>query len=675
MTKTLKQTLSFMLALCMIILIVPFSNTSSSADDSNLILNLNLAFKDFLNTNTKSPVADELNITSNREETGIISSHLECLTSDNKWVIVESGSFFHNDNYYRVALEIDVDRSGLRDYLKSYTSVLVPKDNDPIQFYVVNPDDPEDKVQLMLESLTLSDDEEVTTIYFDLGSPKTEVCVNLLIELPFNIGWSMNKDDISVKIDPNNYNSEYTIYNYTVTYTNDEHTGGPITGSRHVMSDKNDYNLTTTLYFEKYVDKVDSLNICSASLYNTVTKTVMRKTDLSTKTMVPKITSEYNSTNGWVHTIRFNIGSPITPGVIINSGLPESVGFNERNQAVTLSVDAYCNTGADVIYKWYQQSDGTVTKGLSEIFNDVDDTASEVTLDYTKLKKGQTLPMEIYVSVRSPGLDTVFTENCKLEYVPLPELDARFLDNRSGDLYWNEYEGAASYRVLVYDSQTLMIYTDMTYEAGQDTYHHIVYPNLQNPVDGNYFMEVIVYAMDKDGNRLTQDFKAVPPYTYPGKIVSGEIIDQSPETIYFYPGDESVELYVTVVGEGEYTYSWCVSDENGEYWYEDESNVFVYHGSDGRNIYASDEGTQFECDIFTGQTTIHSDWITLKATSKGDVNLDGNVNVADLVKLQKYVSGFEAELKSWRAADTCNDKNLNVYDLIVLRQILANSAK
>ena len=61
----------------------------------------------------------------------------------------------------------------------------------------------------------------------------------------------------------------------------------------------------------------------------------------------------------------------------------------------------------------------------------------------------------------------------------------------------------------------------------------------------------------------------------------------------------------------------------------------------------------------------------LKFTPTGDVNDDGEFNVADLVLFQKWLLGSaDAKLINWKAADFCNNDVLNVFDLCLMRKTL-----
>ncbi|MBR1431340.1 dockerin type I domain-containing protein [Ruminococcus sp.] len=60
-----------------------------------------------------------------------------------------------------------------------------------------------------------------------------------------------------------------------------------------------------------------------------------------------------------------------------------------------------------------------------------------------------------------------------------------------------------------------------------------------------------------------------------------------------------------------------------------------------------------------------------KAEANGDVNDDGEFNVADVVLLQKWLLAVpDTHLVDWKAADFCNDNVLNVFDLCLMKQEL-----
>ena len=96
------------------------------------------------------------------------------------------------------------------------------------------------------------------------------------------------------------------------------------------------------------------------------------------------------------------------------------------------------------------------------------------------------------------------------------------------------------------------------------------------------------------------------------------------------------------------------------------SNVY-YLGSQNEwnNISIGSNGN--DCLI---SATIHYNYIP----PKGDVNLDGSFNVADVVLLQKWLLAVpDVKLANWKAADLCEDGRLDVFDLCLMKRLLLNS--
>ncbi len=60
---------------------------------------------------------------------------------------------------------------------------------------------------------------------------------------------------------------------------------------------------------------------------------------------------------------------------------------------------------------------------------------------------------------------------------------------------------------------------------------------------------------------------------------------------------------------------------------------------------------------------------------KGDVNADGEFNVADVVTLQKWLLAVpDTKLADWKSADLCSDNRLDVFDLCLMkRELLKNN--
>lgn len=57
----------------------------------------------------------------------------------------------------------------------------------------------------------------------------------------------------------------------------------------------------------------------------------------------------------------------------------------------------------------------------------------------------------------------------------------------------------------------------------------------------------------------------------------------------------------------------------------------------------------------------------------GDVNNNGEIDIADLVMLEKYLLG-KSELEEWKLADLCEDGVIDSFDLVLMRKTLINTA-
>ena len=61
-------------------------------------------------------------------------------------------------------------------------------------------------------------------------------------------------------------------------------------------------------------------------------------------------------------------------------------------------------------------------------------------------------------------------------------------------------------------------------------------------------------------------------------------------------------------------------------------------------------------------------------TGSGDCNLDGEVNVADAVMLQKWLL-CAGPLDCWQAVDLCKDNRIDVFDLVLLKRMILAQTK
>lgn len=58
-------------------------------------------------------------------------------------------------------------------------------------------------------------------------------------------------------------------------------------------------------------------------------------------------------------------------------------------------------------------------------------------------------------------------------------------------------------------------------------------------------------------------------------------------------------------------------------------------------------------------------------TVRGDVNADGELTVADIVLMQKWLLNTpDAKLNFWKAGDLYQDNEIDVFDLVMMRKAL-----
>lgn len=95
----------------------------------------------------------------------------------------------------------------------------------------------------------------------------------------------------------------------------------------------------------------------------------------------------------------------------------------------------------------------------------------------------------------------------------------------------------------------------------------------------------------------------------------------------------------------------------------------------GEKIFDQDDLTIRAKDLFSdiltksGAVTMYAQW--KKNEIIGDVNVDGEFNVTDVVLLQKWLLGAsDITLDDWKAADLCKDDRLDVFDLCLMKREL-----
>ena len=142
--------------------------------------------------------------------------------------------------------------------------------------------------------------------------------------------------------------------------------------------------------------------------------------------------------------------------------------------------------------------------------------------------------------------------------------------------------------------------------------------------------------------------------------------------------------------------SYKVTDENGNLVDEGELSDGVFDSLDDLNLSEEDlreKGTYFYyetesgvknstepdalkkesgCFTVTEDGTLHKE--ELSSNLKGDVNMDGELTVSDVIMLQKYLLKTESfTLGNYVNADTYVEGNVNAFDLAMLKHIIVNN--
>ncbi|MDE6797485.1 MAG: hypothetical protein K2J36_05690 [Ruminococcus sp.] len=101
-------------------------------------------------------------------------------------------------------------------------------------------------------------------------------------------------------------------------------------------------------------------------------------------------------------------------------------------------------------------------------------------------------------------------------------------------------------------------------------------------------------------------------------------------------------------------------------WHDDIREVLTDYGED---VYYGDT-IKMLCLIVDDDG-----WTVPENTEKsvtGDVNSDGNFDVADLVAMQKYLLYGEG-MADWQAGDLLKDSRIDIFDLVLMRKLIINS--
>lgn len=222
------------------------------------------------------------------------------------------------------------------------------------------------------------------------------------------------------------------------------------------------------------------------------------------------------------------------------------------------------------------------------------------------------------------------------------------------------------------------------------TYTYRVNKSDHNNENGCY--RTHIYAWDKSGNMasFTSDdplghimIEDTDPAIYNIRITN---IDKTGYTISCdIRADIDIErvqfpTWTELNGQDDIQVDWTVSGNASGTPY---GNTYAYRvktsthnnelGTYITHIYAYDrDGNYYHVSTDMGLTGLHKVSLTENnAIPNGDINSDGELNVADVALLQKWLLAVpDTHLENWKAADFCVDDKLDVFDLCLMKRKL-----
>ena len=138
--------------------------------------------------------------------------------------------------------------------------------------------------------------------------------------------------------------------------------------------------------------------------------------------------------------------------------------------------------------------------------------------------------------------------------------------------------------------------------------------------------------------------------------------------------DDGAPIKFMSVNNSTYASLKFIANKNGSY-------TILTSSSDYQSCYYSEFTSNEQADIvqkkydpkksdYTGFILEPVPRSMIEIDNRGDVNLDGDITVADLVLLQKYLLGAEKVLPEWKNADLDIDERIDMFDLVILRRLL-----
>lgn len=114
---------------------------------------------------------------------------------------------------------------------------------------------------------------------------------------------------------------------------------------------------------------------------------------------------------------------------------------------------------------------------------------------------------------------------------------------------------------------------------------------------------------------------------------------------------------------------------NGTNW-EMTGDILVKNVVDSLSLVYSERTLYCSCFTNNGTSIIKCLSLDTSKSLIGDVNADGEFNIADAVILQKWILAMpDISLLDWKSGDLCEDNRLDVFDLCLMKRMLVEQTK
>jgi len=190
-------------------------------------------------------------------------------------------------------------------------------------------------------------------------------------------------------------------------------------------------------------------------------------------------------------------------------------------------------------------------------------------------------------------------------------------------------------------------------------------------LNDNYFLpedheEITRYengAVDAVIKLKSNESFELPPNTVRVTVTDGDTGELVPDEAF---ADDSFSFGTCIVTKGGVTGPIIIVRKNRDVIKENLASL--YKSADKFELYFDGES---EIKVYDNNSMDIFLTTAPKAEANGDVNDDGEFNVADVVLLQKWLLAVpDMHLANWKAVDFCNDNVLNVFDLCLMKQEL-----